>query len=239
MKDIKIAICDDCIEDIKDLCEKLERYGETRKCKVVIKSFCRGAEFIEKFQPIYDVIFLDIRIPDIAGDVLADKIRNVDRQIPVVFISSYLDAVFKGYKLNIQTYIRKPASYRIIEREMDEALEKQASMQGSFFLDELWRNTYKIYYSKLAYVETNGRGSLLHYNGDAVVSGKRIGEYEKILESNGFYRCHNSYIVNLRFIEQIQSIYNRYELVLLTGERIPMSRGNKKECIKRMLETLR
>lgn len=39
MKDIKIAICDDCIEDIKDLCEKLERYGETRKCKVVIKVF--------------------------------------------------------------------------------------------------------------------------------------------------------------------------------------------------------
>ena len=223
MKDIKIAICDDCEEDIKNLGEKLKQYGEARKCKVVIKTFCKGVEFIERFQPIYDIIFLDIRMPDISGDVLADKIRELDRQIPIIFISSYLDAVFKGYKLNIQTYIRKPVSYRIIEKEMDEALEKQAFMQGSFFLDELGKSIYKIYYAKLAYVETNGRGSHLHYNGKVIESRKKIGEYEKILDSNGFYRCNNSYIVNVRFVEQIQSYYKRYELVLVTGERIPMN----------------
>lgn len=239
MNSIRIAICDDSEEDLKDLCEKLELYGKNRKCEVVVKTFYSGTEFIEKFQPIYDVIFLDVRVPDITGDILADKIRKIDCQIPVIFISAYMDAIFKGYKLNIQAYIKKPASYQEIGREIDEAIEKKSFMTGDFFLEDLKDNIYKIYYSKLVYIETDGRGCRLHYNGDIIVSKRKIGEYEKILDDKGFYRCNNSYIINLKLIENIQRSHKRYDVVMVTGEKIPMSRINKDECMKRILKILR
>lgn len=239
MKSIKIAICDDSEADIKDLSAKLELYGINKKCEVIVRVFHSGSEFIEKFQPIYDLVFLDIRLPDVEGDVLAAKIRKADYQIPVIFISNYLDAIFKGYKLNIQAYIKKPASYQKIEREIDEAIEKNAFMTREFFLENSRDNTYKIYYSQLIYVETDGRGSLLHYNGDIIESRKKIGEYEKILDDKGFYRCSNSYIVNLRWVENVQRSHKRYDVVMITGERIPMSRVNKDECMKRILAALK
>lgn len=238
MKNIKIAICDDSENDTKDLCGKLELYGKSRGWGVAVRTFASGTEFLEKFQPVYDMIFLDVRIPDMAGDLLAGRIREMDRRVPLIFISSYMDAVIKGYKLNVQAYIRKPASYHVIEKEMDEAMEKRVFLDGEFFLEDVRGNTYKIFYSQLAYVETDGRGSILHYNGDIIQSRRKIGEYEKILNSRGFYRCNNSYLVNLRFVEQIRRSYKRYDLVLVTGERIPMSRINKEECIRRIQETL-
>lgn len=61
----------------------------------------------------------------------------------------------------------------------------------------------------------------------------------KILEGKEFYRCNNSYIVNLKFVEKIKSSYRNYDLVLVTGERIPLSQVNRDECMKRILTTLK
>lgn len=235
METAKVAVCDDIIADIESLAKYLQEYAEKRRMELILSTFTDGQEFLQRYRPVYDVIFLDIRMFCISGDIIAEKIRQWDKEVPIIFISSYMDAVFRGYELHIQNYLRKPVSYETLSKEMDRALSSLFYLKSAYFWEEGAAETIKVYHNKLEYIETGIRCTILHYDNRMIESHRKLKTYEALLNESDFYRCNNSYIVNLRFIERIVSCGKRYDIELLTGARIPLSRGNKEECMERLI----
>ncbi|MBS6397478.1 MAG: response regulator transcription factor [Clostridiales bacterium] len=237
MNKMRIAVCDDSQRDLQILENHLLRYADEKHYEFAITRFCSGREFLDKYQPVYHMIFLDIRLEDLSGDRLAECIREEDREVPVVFVSSFPDAVYRGYELNIQNYVKKPLSYSSVAKEVERAIKTLRYLKEDFFWEEGMEESLKIYYSRLEYIETDthSHGTCLHYDGRMILSRRKLKDYENLLKDPCFYRCNYSYIVNLRLVEQIIPCDKRYELMLSTGEKIPMSRGNKGECMKRMM----
>lgn len=88
---------------------------------------------------------------------------------------------------------------------------------------------YKVYLSDILYIETAGKYTRLHTKRGNLEVKKRMKEYEKVLAQKEFVRCHNSYIVNLNYVQEIRG----FEAVLETGDCVYISKTRKKavrEC---------
>ena len=84
---LKIAICDDCEKDRKHMIQLLLRYAFAHECDFHIEEFQNGKELQKKYctRDTFQIIFIDIEMPDESGIDVADRIkRNVDHDVKVV-----------------------------------------------------------------------------------------------------------------------------------------------------------
>lgn len=91
---------------------------------------------------------------------------------------------------------------------------------------------YKVFLKALRYVETFNRNLLLHTEQENIVCYKSMKEIEQELASQGFVRCHTSYIVNLFYVKGV----NKLEITLVTGETIPISQPKRKQFMEQLTE---
>jgi len=69
-------------------------------------------------------------------------------------------------------------------------------------------------------------------NGETVVSSRNIGDYElRILDINNFFRVHNSYIVNMRYLSRINKL-DGTSCEMINGEQVPVSKRRQEDFIK-------
>lgn len=92
----------------------------------------------------------------------------------------------------------------------------------------------RLYYSGCHYIETEGRHLLLHYENETLRKSGKLSDILKSLPETIFFRCNNSYIVNLNYIVNIMPEGDRYNIRLQSGAVIPLSRSCYKECRVRL-----
>lgn len=102
----------------------------------------------------------------------------------------------------------------------------------------LWLSTkkghFKLYYSKCRFVETDNRNLVFHYKDQLISKSGKISSMLKKLPGRIFFRCNNSYIVNLDYVSSIVPEGDRYNIRLTTGEVIPLSRSRYHEIRDRL-----
>lgn len=106
-----------------------------------------------------------------------------------------------------------------------------------FLLASYKQHYYRIQYAKLRFIETGTRDLVFHYENREITISGSLSDYERELPKQVFYRCNNSYIVNLHYIDEIIPDGSRYKLHLSTGESIPLSRNKFQECIQKIQDT--
>ena len=118
----------------------------------------------------------------------------------------------------------------------DDELDTQNSknIEAAHAIPCLWISTqqteYKLYLHKLRYIETNNRQLVIHYGNELIPYNGKLLDFQRYLPDT-FFRCNNSYIVNIDYIERIQKDINRYTIHLISGEQLPLSR-DKKNALK-------
>ncbi len=88
---------------------------------------------------------------------------------------------------------------------------------------------YRLYYLKCRYIETDKRYLIFHCENREFRTFGKISDLSQKLPPNIFFRCNNSYIVNLQYISEIVPEGDRYNIHLLSGEVIPLSRSRYRE----------
>ncbi len=83
---------------------------------------------------------------------------------------------------------------------------------------------YKLYLSDILYIETAGKCTKIHMINGVLNTEKKMKEYEKVLRKRDFVRCHNSYIVNLRYVYVIR----KFEIILESGDKVYISKARKR-----------
>jgi len=225
---IIIGICDGDTAVRVMLSDFIRRYKDETGLNVQVLSYDNGEKLLRHYPFEMDLIFLEIPFTKMNGIEIARRIREVDAHVGIVFLTTVLNHVLEAYDVQANNYLIKPLRYTRFLKEVEQARTRRG--HNRFFIETNDNGVYKIYTKSICYIETEERNTRIHTETDTILSYKRMKEHEQALFEPYFIRCHTSFIVNLLFFEKIE----QNDIILLSGERIPVSRNRKKDVLSRI-----
>jgi DNA-binding LytR/AlgR family response regulator len=208
----KIAICDDeplHIDKIRSILLDEETDNYTKPANL-LNAITAGKR--------YDVLFLDIMMPEIDGISLARELRELDEDMLIVFITSKIEFMQTGYEVKAFRYLLKdqidtglPKIWKDIEKEL-------LNRADTYFTYEFERKTYRYPCRDILYLESNLRRIILHTNRDTAALYGKLDDLA--IKYPMFVRVHKSFLVNRRHIRSISAGM----VVLSNGDVLPISR---------------
>lgn len=107
---IKIAIVEDCEQDLECIRRYLHQYAEEHRCAFHIASFSDGMSF-DSEDEVFDIVFMDIRMPHMNGLETAERLRKRDKKTCIIFLTNMAKLAIKGYQVDALNFIVKPINY--------------------------------------------------------------------------------------------------------------------------------
>lgn len=235
---IKIAVCDDDINIVAKIEDRLEEKGRENLLKLAIDAFYSGESLQQSYNngERYDIIYLDIEMNTINGIQIAKLIREIDKYVIIVYISSHEEYLIQLFEVEPFRFLKKPINFKLFDRYFMEAYRKIVS-SGSYFEYDFKRNSIKILYSDIIYFESRGRCIyIVQKDKEDKFIGKLNYIEEKVAGSNNpFLRIHQSYLVNFHYIKKI--CFSKIELydgkiLLISEERQKIIREKYSQILK-------
>lgn len=223
---IHVAIVEDEAAERERLKEYLERFSQEMGEPVRIRTFRDGVGLVSPYQNIYDIVLLDVQMEILDGIRTAEKIREKDEDVILIFITNMVQYALKGYSVNALNFVLKPVSYFAFCEEMKAAFKKVKGRQECFVLIKIEDGVIRLRVGDLYYAEMENRKVLLHTkSGDVRMSGTLL-KLEELLQDRRFFRCHSGYLVNLQHLEKIGAD----TVVMAPGRKqVPLSRRKKRD----------
>lgn len=234
---LRIAMLDDESEYLELAKGAFQASFQSLGDQVDIKTFSSGKVFLLSLEELnYDLICLDIMMDEISGIEVAKNIREKDKNVPIVFISSNENNVFSCFNYNPIGFVRKnnflPDTLTVIRHYLKDVLP---NLKKSVKLNvKSHGENYLINISDIVYIEGNHNYQNLYLKGDApkIEVRKPISEFETQLSQYGFIRIHKGYLVNYQYIRKFTST----DVVLLNGRALPISRQTRDEIIQKYMD---
>lgn len=228
-----IAVCDDEIMDGYNIAGKIKEILKEMRIPCAIQQFCSGRELIQSSDS-FDILFLDIMMDDLDGIRTAEIFREKFDKI-LIFISSSREYVWKAYDVEAFQYLLKPIDEKKLKKVLQKAILKTKSHSQEFMIVSKERQKRKLLLDDIYYFEIKGRIMDIHEKKGIFTYYGQIGVLENHLQGKGFFRCHKSYLINLKYV----NVYNRQEVILDNGERITIAKRRYEEFGKEILEYMR
>lgn len=220
---MKIAVVED--EDVwRDKVQTIvEKYCRDKNIPFQINSYGSGKEFMKN--PDTDLLFLDIELAEGEdGFQIAEQMMDCGNKSKICFLTSHTELARSGYKVNAFRYIDK----RHLE-EIGEALDsflKTRVQEQMITCNDINGIYIKINLNELLLVETYGRKlRYLMLDGSEHFCEGKISETAQSLARFGFFQIQRSYIVNLKYIEKV----NSRVITLCNGLEVVIGRTHSKE----------
>ena len=112
---MKVAIIEDNNEYSETLKNYIEQYAKENSLNIALSIFPNGERIVNDFKSDYDIIFMDIEMPVMDGIEASTKIREIDSECIIIFISNYTQYAIKGYAVNALDYLTKPLEYTLFK----------------------------------------------------------------------------------------------------------------------------
>ena len=127
---IHIAIVDDEQKQRDLLCGYLERYRQESGRQLRVTAFADAETFLQGYQPDFDIIFMDIQLPDRDGMTLSKKLRETNRTVILIFVTNMVQMAVEGYSVDAMDFIVKPVNYYRMAAALDKACLQLEQKQG-------------------------------------------------------------------------------------------------------------
>ena len=189
-------------------------------------------------QKTVDVIFLDIKMPNIIG---TDFLKNLSHPPKVIFVTAYREYAVDGFELDAVDYLVKPVSFerffkaitklnRLMGQETVAITNNEVPKSASFIYVKVDRDMKKIFVNDIEYIESWKDYVKVFLAGDKYCLAKQsISAMENLLSEHKFVRVHRSFMVSLDKI----SGYNGLSVQLSELE-IPIGRLYKQSVMEKL-----
>lgn len=232
---IKVCIVEDDIAQANLLKEYINKYSSASKQQFSISYLPDGIDLVDDYSGQFDIILLDIQMKHMDGMAAAEKIRKVDSDVIIIFITSTVQYAVQGYAVDALGYVLKPVPFPQFEKLLDKATERvNAKRKHMYIRVSVDDKQIKLDGGKIKYIESQRNNVILHCeDGDYTTAGP-LKRFEEMLAEHGFSKCHNAYIINLSYVEAVQ----KEEVHLSGGTILPISRAKKKEFMAALTEDI-
>ncbi|MDI6944679.1 MULTISPECIES: LytR/AlgR family response regulator transcription factor [Microbacterium] len=225
---IRIAVVEDDPGSIDRLLSHLDRFQREHDERFHIGAFHDGADILDDYRPDWDVLLLDIQMERVDGMTAARRIREVDGEVIIVFVTSSPQYAISGYEVDALSYLLKPVSYAAFEQEMERCLVRLRRRERRHLLFSTTDGArHRVDVADIVYLESAKHNVLIHTleTDHTVVATLKAMEAE--LADEGFHRCNSGYLVNLRHVTGVEGSDCR----MRGGARLQISRPRKKDFL--------
>lgn len=228
---IHIAIVEDSPSDAKQMRDFIEHWKDAEGEDVVISEYHCACDILTEFSGQYDIIFMDIMLPDKSGMDAAKSIRSMDSSVLLVFTTSMKQYAINGYEVEALDFVLKPIHYSRFERLMKKCMNR-LSRKAEHVVLRVPGTTYSIEVDDIAYAESSGHSVIFHLlNGQSIQKRMTLGETEEQLPAAQFARCGVSFLVNLKYVRYIEGEY-----VTVNDTKLKITRSKSREFRKAFVE---
>lgn len=189
-----------------------------------------GLDITEGYQAAYDIIFLDIEMRHENGMQAAKKIRAMDQNVILVFITHLAKYALQGYKVEALSYLLKPVSYFSFSQELLRALKKIEDNTDTYWNIAQESKVARMKIRDIYYIEAEGHKITFHTADGPYTTRDSLKHLEEGLAGMNFCRCNHCFIVNLEHVKRISD----FTLVLRDGTELAVSRPKRKQLLKQM-----
>lgn len=219
-----IAVVEDEEECSRQIQAFLTQYQEENSVRFKVTAFENGEHLLDGYEPVYDMILMDIDMPGINGMDASEKIRRMDQDVVIVFITNLASYAIRGYEVGALDYVVKPLTYYSFSMRLARALKRSRAREPRQIILTLPDGVKKLEVGQIYYAEVQNR--MLYYyteEGTFAVRGT-MHSAQQMLEAYSFAKCNHWYIVNLRHVSEVKKntvVVGKYELEISRRNRTP------------------
>jgi DNA-binding LytR/AlgR family response regulator len=223
---LRIAVCDDdqnFLQQAKQLLDSWVCPSGTHLTEV----FSDGDALISAHgKSPFDIILLDVVMPLLSGMEAAREIRQTDKTVKLVFLTSSPEFAVESYTVKADNYLLKPINKERFFACLDE-LKADLEAASKSITVKSPAAVHRIKLLEIEHLESQGKHVFFSLSGSRSLYGMEpLYTYEKALTlKDGFFKCHRSYLVNIHKIRT----FTPKEITMNSGIRIPISRSCQKE----------
>ena len=200
---MRIAICEDLEKDAHALRDMLEAYRAKHGLYMEIAVFSSAEELLAAFVPGYfHILFMDIFLKNLTGVDAVKKIRAQDEDCTVIFVTVSDSHAVDGFALRAAHYLIKPLDFASFCQAMERCKEQVDRFSRSIEVLEN-RAPVRVRIRDILYAEVFKNFCIIHTPGRDIKAYLSIDALESELEGESFFRCHRSYLVNLRRVVDV------------------------------------
>lgn len=187
----------------------------------------------EETESALDVLFLDIELGKRMNGVMVGRLMRSDlanEVTQIVYVSANESYAMQLFRNRPMDFLVKPVKREDIERVMAE-YKRIFNGRKKFFEFRIGKNTYRIADDEIQYFQCSGKKIGIVTNKEEKKYYGTMAEVEKQVDGDKFWVIHKSYIVNINYISE----FRINEIVMVTGEVLPISRACQKKVQEKLL----
>lgn len=225
-----IAICDDNLAFLNELQSKVTEIITKKNILPEIKTFHSGKDLIQSVKSnSYDIIFLDIDMPDFNGKLVAQDLRRLSKnRFKLVFVSDYYDEVFSTFQYDIESFIPKNRLDEFLEEELLRIIDMiKSNERVSFSFKYSLKNRSvngQVYLDEILYIESmNGEIFLHTQDKQYKLLNYKFEKVKSQFIKYGFVDIHRTCFVNVSCLSAVLQDC----VVLRNNTKLPLSRRKR------------
>ena len=208
---INVAIVEDEDCAANNLSEYLNTFGRQNNTEIKAERFRDAISLLTGYSGKFDIVFMDIELPEMNGMDAAKKLREIDMSVTLVFVTNMAQYAVKGYEVGAVDYIVKPVSYYDFSLKLRRIVNYIQSHGDAKLALPSKEGMVCIPLSRLKYVEVRKHTVMFHTeDGEFPVYGT-LKKAEDMIRANAggglFVKCNSCYFVNLRFVTAVRDSF--------------------------------
>lgn len=226
VKAVRIAIVEDSATDRELIKKNLHQYEKENDIRFDSVEFSDGEDLVVNYTADYDLIFMDIQMAFMDGMKTAQRVRKLDFDVLIIFLTNLPQYAIEGYKVNAFDYILKPISWPSFRESVSRALLRIKPREKEYVTVSIDGGKTKLQVDRICYVEAQDHILLYNTLDGRIMTKGTMQEAEMHLGTDRFFRCSRSYLVNLSYVETYRGCD-----ISVNGDMIQVSRRRRKDFL--------
>lgn len=230
---IRIAIVEDEPTERDRIKVYLEEIAQEDQTQFDIEQYSSGMAFVMRGMKDYDLVLMDIDMPNLNGIETAKALRKVDQSATLIFVTNMAQYAISGYEVNAIDFILKPVNRYSFAIKIKRAISRTAKKNDNAIQIKMDGTIFLVHMYQIMYLEVDGHYVIFHTTQGDYKEYTTLKLAQKRINSSHFVQCNQSFLINMKYIESVSR-----ESVTVGGTVIYISRKMKTEFMNAVLDFL-
>lgn len=230
---IKLAVVEDEENIASQIKQFISRYMGENSLTYTVSLFSSAESFLFSDVNAYDIILMDIQLPKMDGVTAVRKLRETNDYVTVVFVTSLAQYAITGYEVGALDFMVKPLSYYNFALKFRRAVNSVSRKLDDTLVIHSKTQTNVVRISDVYYVEIVAHAVTYHTKNGVYTTTGTMKKVREGLTAFPFSLCNQCYLVNLRYVTQVDGTS-----VTVADKKLAMSRPRRKEFMHDLNEFL-
>jgi DNA-binding LytR/AlgR family response regulator len=228
---IQIAIVEDDPSARARLRECLDYVSTDSQITFDIREFPSGFSFLGQYRPGFDIVFMDIDMPGLNGMDTARKLRKVDSNVVLIFVTNMAQYAISGYEVDALDFILKPINKYSFALKVKRAVARTTKHTDEYISIKTDSGFHRMRITAIKYLQIDGHYVIYHTTSGNYAEYGTLKDAESKINRPHFVRCNRSFLVNLRHVNSVHK-----DLVIIDGDELVISRPQRKAFLAALSE---